>query len=123
MTSRKRPGKFEEIVAEINQTIVGWINYFGIGYMKVFIKETQQWLNRRLRQLIWKRWKKIKTKYKRLRKYGISHVNAIKLASSRKGYWRLAFNPIIHQAISLERLGKWGLKDMNILYHTRYLKG
>lgn len=91
--------------------------------MKKFIYEIQQWLNHRLRQLIWKRWKKPRTRYQKLRKYGIDHDDAMKFSNSRKGYWRLSRSEIIHRAITKERLTKWGLKDMSQLYESRYLKG
>lgn len=123
LTSRKRPGTFLEIITKINQTTTGWINYYGIANMKSFIETTQQWLNHRLRQLIWKRWKKIRTRYTMLRKYDIDHEDAKKLANTRKGYWRISRNAIIHRAITKERLTKWGLKDMSQLYESRYLKG
>lgn len=91
--------------------------------MKTFIQTNQQWLNHRLRQLIWKRWKKSRTKYKMLRKYGIGHEDAMKLANSRKGYWRISRSEILHRAITKEKLTKWGLKDITLLYEQRYLKG
>lgn len=106
----------------INQTTVGWINYYGIANMKAFIKEIQGWLNHRLRQLVLKRWKKPKTKYAKLRQYGIDHDDAMKIAYSRKGYWRLSRNEIIHRAITNEKLTKWGLKDITQLYELRYLR-
>ena len=34
LTRRKSAGEFEEIVKEINQVTVGWINYYGISRMK-----------------------------------------------------------------------------------------
>ncbi len=116
-------GTFEEIVKKINQITTGWINYYGVSRMKKFITEIQKWLNHRLRQLIWKRWKKPKTKYKMLRKYGINHDDAMKLANSRKGYWRLSRSEILQRAITKERLTKWRLKDISLLYELRYLKG
>lgn len=122
-TSRKRAGTFKEIIKEINQVTVGWINYYGISRMKKFILETQQWLNHRLRQLIWKRWKIPRTKYKMLRKYGINHDEAMKTANSRKGYWRISRTEVLHQAITKEKLTKWGLKDISQLYELRYSKG
>jgi uncharacterized protein (DUF2461 family) len=91
--------------------------------MKKFIEETQGWLNRRLRQIIWKRWKKVKTKYEMLRKYGINHGDAKKMANTRKGYWHSSKNEIIHGAIPNEKLRSWGLKDMNKIYEKRYLRG
>ena len=90
--------------------------------MKIFIKEIQQWMNHRLRQLIWKRWKTPRTKYRMLRKYGIDHDEAMMLANTRKGYWRISRSEIIHRAITKEKLIKWGLKDISTLYEKRYLK-
>lgn len=121
ITKRNRPGRFEEIAKEINQVTVGWINYYGIGLMKSFIKSMTQWLNHRLRQLIWKRWKKIWTKYRQLRRLGIWHDEAWKVANSRKGYWRISKSETLHKAIKAETLTKWGLKDLNHLYERRYL--
>lgn len=91
--------------------------------MKAFILETQQWLNHRLRQIVWKRWKKVRTRYAMLRKYGIDHEDAIKQANSRKGYWRTSSTKILHRAITKEKLIKWGLNDMTQPYEQRYLKG
>ena len=122
LTNRKQPGTFVDIVKKINQMTTGWINYYGISYMKTFIRNTQEWLNHRLRQLIWKRWKKPHTRYEMLRKYGIDHNEAMKLANSRKGYWRISCSETIHRAITKEKLTKWGLKDITSLYEHRYLK-
>ncbi|KAB7703555.1 group II intron maturase-specific domain-containing protein, partial [Staphylococcus pseudintermedius] len=84
ITKRNRPGTFKEIITEINQVTRGWINYFGRGFIRVFLETTQSWLNRRLRQLILKRWKRVRTKYKMLRQYGLDHRSAMKIAQSRK---------------------------------------
>ena len=90
--------------------------------MKTFIKEIQGWLNHRIRQLIWKRWKLPKTKYKKLLQYGIQPKEAMSLAYSSKGYWRISRSEILHRAITKEKLIKWGLKDLTQLYEHRYLK-
>ncbi|MDF0182669.1 hypothetical protein O0K68_04980 [Staphylococcus pseudintermedius] len=62
ITKRNRPGTFKDIITEINQVTRGCINDFGRGFIRVFIETTQSWLNRRLRQLILKRWKRVRTK-------------------------------------------------------------
>src|SRR5690625_192196 len=67
LPSRKQTGIFEWIIKKINQLTVRWINYYGFSNMKSFMEEIQQWLNHRLRHLIWKRWKLPRTKYKMLR--------------------------------------------------------
>ncbi|WP_319996166.1 group II intron maturase-specific domain-containing protein [Trichococcus shcherbakoviae] len=84
LTSRKRPGTFQDIVKEINQYTQGWINYYGIGDMKNFIRETAQWLNHRLRQLIWKRWKRVSTRFYGLMRYGLSTLFRTKIIRCQK---------------------------------------
>ena len=37
---------------------------------------------------IWKQWKKVKTRYKKLRKLGLNHYQSLKFANTSKGYWR-----------------------------------
>ncbi|WNS75080.1 group II intron reverse transcriptase/maturase [Bacillus sp. DTU_2020_1000418_1_SI_GHA_SEK_038] len=120
LTKRNRPGKFEEIAKEINQATVGWINYYGISLMKRFIEDVTKWLNHRLRQIIWKRWKRVKTRYQQLRRLGIKHDEACKVANTRKGYWRISGCGTLHNAIKIKTLIKWGLKDLNHLYQRRY---
>jgi group II intron reverse transcriptase/maturase len=119
-TKRNRPGTFTDIVKEINQITVGWINYYGISFMRKFVKSTAEWLNHRLRQLIWKRWKKIKTRFAKLKNLGINKEEAWKFANSRKGYWRLSSSETLHKAIKKETLINWGLKDLNQLYERKY---
>ncbi|MCU5747048.1 hypothetical protein N9R04_10280 [Staphylococcus sp. SQ8-PEA] len=86
LTKRNRPGTFKEIITEINQVTRGWINYFGRGFTKGFITKLQSWLNRRIRQLLLKRWKRTRTKYKMLRQYGLDKQIALRVAQLRKKY-------------------------------------
>ncbi len=55
-----------KIFKEINQIIIGWINYFRIGNMKLFIAKFGEWLRHKVRVIIVKQWKKPKTIYKNL---------------------------------------------------------
>ncbi|MBS3948105.1 MAG: group II intron reverse transcriptase/maturase, partial [Dethiobacter sp.] len=57
---------------------------------------------------IWKRWKKIKTRYQMLKKLGFNHQKAIKYANTRKGYWHTAGSPILSCSITDNRLRKTG---------------
>ncbi|WP_232970448.1 group II intron reverse transcriptase/maturase [Salisediminibacterium selenitireducens] len=120
LTRRNQANSFDYIILKINQVTTGWINYYGISYMKSFINSIKQWLHHRLRQLIWKQWKKIKTRYKNLMKYGIETEEAWKMANTRKGYWRASKNETLHKAIKIEKLAGWGLKDMSQLYERAY---
>ncbi|QSY55036.1 reverse transcriptase [Staphylococcus simiae] len=73
-------------------------------------------------KLILKRWKRIKTKYKMLRKYGLDHKSAMKIANSRKKYWRLSSTHEVHRALTTKRLYKWGLEPLTQLAETAYAR-
>lgn len=122
LTSRKRSGTFEEIVQQINRVTRGWINYFGLGFIKGFIKEIEGWLHHRLRQLILKRWKRPRTVITKLKSYGLDLDSAKRVAFSRKKYWRLSKTPEVHWAITTKRLHQWGLVPLSELVESAYAR-
>ena len=87
LTKRNRSRTFKEIAQQINRVTRGWINYFDLGFIKGFIKEIEGWLHHRLRQLILKRWKRIRTIIKKLKSYGFDLDSAKRIAFFRKKYW------------------------------------
>lgn len=102
-------------ILKINQLIQGWGNYFKVGDIKSYAEDIDKHTRRRLRACLWKQWKKIKTKYKNLRKLGISRENARKSANTRKGYWRNSRNPVINAALSNKYWRQLGLKSLQVI--------
>ena len=103
---------------KLKQVIYGWVNYFKIADMKVFLKKMDEWIRRKLRVIIWKQWKRIRKRYTCLRKLGINYRDAYVTANARRGYYHIASTKVLQMAISKERLNKRGL--VNSLDH--YLK-
>jgi hypothetical protein len=68
--------------------------------------------------VIWKQWKRIKTKFTNLIKLGTGKSKAWEYANTRKGYWRTANSPILSTAITNERLKRAGY----IFFTDYYLK-
>jgi group II intron reverse transcriptase/maturase len=85
---------------KLKQFITGWVNYFRLAGMKTLLQKTDEWMRRRIRALIWKQWKKTRTKYRNLRKLGISHEDAHKTANTHNKYWRAVNGAIVKVAIS-----------------------
>jgi len=54
------------------------------------LQRISEWLRRRIRQLYWKRWKRVKTRYENLIQLGATNDNAWQWACARKGYWCVA---------------------------------
>ncbi len=115
---RSRNVKLDTRLIKLKQIIYGWVNYFKIADMKVFLKEIDKWIRRKLRVIIWKQWKKVRKRYTCLRKLGIGHIDAYITANARRGYYHVAHTRVLETAISKERLNKRGL--VNSLDH--YLK-
>lgn len=102
----------------MKQFVVGWTNYYKLADMGNLLKGTDEWMRRRIRMVFWKRWKRVRTRYRNLEKLGISHSNAGILANSRKGYWRIAGSPILQTALSNQRLEKDRFQFFNSYYKS-----
>lgn len=109
ITSRSNAMSINEKIIKLNQVIRGWINYFRIADMKTTMIRISEHLRHRLRMCIWKYWKKPMTKYRALRKLGISEYNAHMVANTRRGYYWVASTMVLHTAISNNRLKEKGL--------------
>lgn len=118
LTSRKNVPSYEEWKKKLKQFIVGWINYYKLADMENLLRDTDEWMRKRIRMVFWKRWKRVRTRYRNLLKLGISHSNAGILANSRKGYWRIAGSPILQTALSNQRLEKDGFQFFNSYYKS-----
>ena len=108
LTSRSNGWGNEKRKEKLRQFITGWVNYFKMANMKSMLIEIDSWYRRRLRMVIWKQWKRIKTRFQNLMKLGISRFQAMMFSNTRKGYWRTAKSPILSTSISNESLQKAG---------------
>ena len=109
ITSRSNAMSIAEKIDKLNSVIRGWINYYRIADMKTLMQGIGEHLRHRVRMCIWKYWKRPRTKYKALRKLGISEQNAYMVANTRRGYYWVASTVVLHIAISNERLKQKGL--------------
>lgn len=117
ITTRNNALGYENLKKELKEYVVGWINYFKLADMKNMLATIDQWLRRRIRMYTWKRWKKVKTRYKMLRKLGFNHNNARKYSCTRKGYWRIANSQILNCTITDKRL-----RDAGYTFFLDYYK-
>jgi group II intron reverse transcriptase/maturase len=92
----------------LKEYITGWVNYFKLADMKTLLPQVDEWYRRRLRMVIWKQWKRIRTRLRNLIKLGIAKYKAWEFANTRKSYWRTANSPILNTSITNERLKQAG---------------
>jgi RNA-directed DNA polymerase len=104
LTSRSNGWGNQRRKEALRRFITGWVQYFKLADMDKLLLKIDQWYRRRLRMVIWKQWKRIKTKLANLIKLGISKPKAWEWANTRKGYWRIAGSTILSTSITNERL-------------------
>ena len=114
--SRSKAMSLEQRIIKLNQINIGWINYYSIAKCKGVTVQLDKWIRQRLRMCIWKQWKKVKTRYKNLKKLGLNHYEAIKFANTRKGYWRVANSAILNITLTNQFFNDLGLKSLTCQY-------
>ena len=93
-------------IKQLNQVVRGWINYYKIGNMKVFLDEFGQWLRHKVRVVIIKQWKRPRTIYRNLMKLNrickcnMSDEDIFKVANSRLGWYRWCAMNVVNFLIS-----------------------
>ena len=115
LTKRTRSGKLENILKEINRYLIGWMGYYRMAETPSIYAGLDSWIRRRLRQMIWKRWKRGTTRYRELRKLGVPQGRA-GLGAVGKSPWHMSKSPVINEALSNAYLRNSGLKSMKDRY-------
>jgi RNA-directed DNA polymerase len=112
LTRRTRGQSPEQITAELSRYLVGWRGYFGFCQTPSVLRTLDQWIRRRLRAIVWKQWKRGRTRYAELRRRGVGRDLAACTAGSPHGPWRLANSPALTIALSNAVLLASGLPSL-----------
>ena len=100
--TRKMRGKklTESIRKRLMPITRGWANYFRIAEERSIFEDLDGWIRRKIRGILWRQWKRPRTRYKRLIALGLKEDTARKTAYSSKGPWRMARTYGMHKAMS-----------------------
>lgn len=70
--------------------------------------QLNEWIRRRLCALLWKQWKRVRSKVAALKRLGVPHDAAMMIASSRRGFWAMATSDILKKWLPFSALRKMG---------------
>ena len=118
LTSRRRSISLDERLEKIKKTIVGWTNYYKIGYWKDVARMVDAHVRFRLRMCIWKQWKKPRTKVRNLIKMGVPKDLAMQAGNTRRGHWFATHTVAVNMAMTKERLINSGFYDLATAYQS-----
>jgi RNA-directed DNA polymerase len=100
-TKKMRGSKLTESIRKRLMPITrGWVNYFGLSGDRSIFELLDGWIRRKVRAILWRQWKRPRTRAKRLITLGLKEHTAWKMAYANKGPWKMAKTNGVHRAIS-----------------------
>jgi len=113
LTNRKRGNSLEQVIEELSSYLRGWIGYFGYCQTPRVLQKLEGWIRRKLRCLIWKRWKRGTTRFNRLRALGMTaHQARGGAGNGAHGPWRMSLSPTLSCALSVAYFQQRGLPKL-----------
>lgn len=106
---RGRGQKLTSTIAELNAIIRGWVAHYRLVDVKGVLHELDEWTRRKLRCLLWRQWKKPRTRLKKLRQCGVDEARAHAGSMNNRGPWWNAGSSHMNQAVPNAALSQLGL--------------
>lgn len=116
---RRAPGGIEATMNRYNRKLRGWHNYFKGGIPQIWMKRTDAWLRRRIRQLYWKQWKKPSRRLEEFKRLNPKSPKLGEYAYSSNSYWRMSKTKQINSTLTnstLFNIGWLTLSELNTQY-------
>jgi len=114
LTRRTRGVSIESMADELAVYLKGWQGYFSYCQTPSVLRDLDYWVKRRLRCVVWKQWKRGRTRFEELRKRGVGEDLAAKTAGSAHGPWHLAWSPALHVALPNAYFDSLGLPRLTV---------
>ena len=117
---RGRGCALPKVIAAVNKAAVGWVRYFGLAQVKAVFEELDQWIRRKLRCILWRQWKRPRTRARKMMRLGLEEERAWRSAYNGRGPWWNAGASHMNAGVTTHRLHQQGL--VSLLYlHQRFV--
>lgn len=114
LLTQGRGRRLADTVQDLNLVTRGWVAYFRLADVKASFEDVDKWLRRKLRCIVWRQWKRPRTRIRELRRHGLDLARARASAFNGRGPWWNAGASHMHAAVptaALRRLGLLSLLD------------
>jgi RNA-directed DNA polymerase len=108
-------------IQSLNPILRGWMSYFRLAQNKGMLQELDGWVRRRLRCLLWRQWKRPRTRQVRLCALGLEPERAWHSAMNGRGAWWNAGASHMNHALPTGYFTRMGL--LSLLETQRRLQG
>lgn len=113
-----RGRSLSRVVEELSRTLRGWVAYFRLADVKASREELDGWIRRKLRCILWRQWKRPRTRLKKLRRLGLDEARAAASAYNGRGPWWNAGASHMNHAVPNAVFRRMGLVSL-IQEHRR----
>jgi len=119
ITRKGRGRSLPKVIAELTTYLRGWVNYYRLSQVKIAFEELDQWIRRKLRCVLWRHWKKPRTRAKKLIQLGMEKARALASAYNGRGPWWNAGASHVNAAVTAKWLQQQGLMSL-LAEHRRF---
>jgi group II intron reverse transcriptase/maturase len=112
LTRRDWSISLQERLKQLSRFLTGWMTYFALAETPKRLRELDAWIRRRVRLCVWKTWKRVRTRMRKLRSFGIPEDLVRMTANCRRGHWYIAGGSTLSRALSHEWLREQGLASL-----------
>lgn len=116
LTKKMRGNKISDSIRKLIMPVTrGWANYFSIAEVRNVFSSLDGWIRRKIRGILWRQWKKARTRRKKLVELGLKEHLAREYAHSSRGPWRMAKSFGMHKALTNSVIESMGYISMTTL--------
>lgn len=120
---RKGRGRsVKTLIKTLAPKLRGWANYFKLAEVKKVFQELDKWIRHKLRNVIWRQWKRSITRAKQLMRRGLTEERAWQSATNGRGPWWNSKASHMNQAVPNRIFGNLGLVSL-LEQHYRFQCG
>ena len=84
---RGRGRSLAKVIQEVNYFTRGWAGYYREAQVKRVFEEMDEWIRRRMRWLLWRQWKRPRTRAAKMIAMGLNQQRARESATNGRGSW------------------------------------
>jgi group II intron reverse transcriptase/maturase len=109
LTRRGRSMNLQNRLEVLSRYLRGWMSYFALTEAPSVLRNLDKWIARRVRACVWKTWKRLRTRFRKLCSFGVREDRVWITAMCRRGPWYMAGGSVLNAALSTAWLSEQGL--------------
>jgi RNA-directed DNA polymerase len=105
----------EFITEDLNPLLRGWANYYRKAEVRGILEELDRWVRRKLRCILWRSWKRARTRARRLIAGGVAAEHAWHCVYNGRGPWHNAGSQAMNTAYPAAAFARMGLVSLTAI--------